>query len=699
MPPSSDGAKEVDMHDTLSFSAQLTRYVESQRRAEPLKVLDPWILGKPVMQSPVDGCVDDSIDHLQNAIIMDIEAKRRQERKRFGEMDACEEDVDVEDLTPECPGLTATQKESLQKYEEVRVELARACCDATSMESADVQYVVPKCSELWYDFLDKLGPANFYEEEMCTPLESSGDAKKVPRRQHWTSVKTSPLPASNDDAVSGGILSREEITRQLRFIDISKFLAEIKKDMSCLLCNEQCKFNDQVDTMLEFNEQAEENLINLSDFGKEISTFLSTVIESADKYLGPVFEYPGKEVHLNTLISQMQDMVTKYDNKTSGEKRKILADLAHDLNKIKAGKQKITCDDLIRLFTLPFYALRVFDDTLIGQYEFHMHDFELQQLRIEGKKHCALHDPSSAPEFELPALKSTFAEAWVLVNRRMIKVTHSLQELDYEDWSQDGIECMQIFFEDLMQLLYNDEMEYLKMFLNHSTLSVANTSRRMSVFNTAKDTAHVLMSIFSTEETASQKLDALRQGLLTQQQFAERIQQVTKESFVRETDDAWHELIRILMRNLEIVESALPEPLIKECLTGLKIAQDRAQADREVQPTQEAVMLPAPAAPWTSNEGTSARGETFGRGRGRKPRNDKRSSQRQPTTASRTPTARGAPSTLDEGTSARGKSSGCGQKHKAMSSESSATTHVEMSTEQNQHYRTRSGRRVKRPRR
>ena len=199
------------------------------------------------------------------------------------------------------------------------------------------------------------------------------------------------------------------------------------------------------------------------------------------------------------------------------------------------------------------------------------------------------------------------------------------------------------------------------------------------------------MSIFSTKETASQKLDALCQGLLAQQHLSEKIQQATKESFVRDTDDAWHELIRILLRNLEIVENTLPKPFIEECLTSLKIAQDSARGDDEVQCTQQEMMLPAPAS------GTSARSRPSGRGCGRKPRNNKRSSQQQQKTASATPAAHGVRMTIDEGRRTRGKSSKCSRKRKATSQESSSTAHVEMSAEQDQHNRTLSGRRVKRP--
>lgn len=700
MPPSSDGGKSVDMLDTSSPSAQLTEYVQSQREAKPLDLLHPLIQCKPVMQIPVDARVDDCNARINNDVIMGIQARRHQERVQFGGMDPCEGDVDVQDLTPECPGLTAIQIESLQKYNAVRIELAEASCDDTGTDTGyldGVAYPMPTHHELWLNFLGMLGPARFFDAEECTPVQGSDGERDMPRRRHWTSVKTKPLPASKDDAVSSGILSREEIAHRLSLIEIPLFLAVIKRDMDCLLCN----FNDQVHTMLEFNDQAVDNLWDLRDCGKEISEFLSKVIKSADNYLGPVSKYPQEQGDLNTVISQMQDMVTEYNKKTMHEKGKVLANLARDLNEINACEQTITCDNLTRLFGLRVYELRVLDPELID-HESQMYDFELQQTRIEGNKHWAQHDPSSDQEFELPALESRFTQACTLVNCRMIKILHDVKGLDYEDSSEDGIESMRIFLEDLMQLLYDDEMEYLKMFLNHLTLSVANTRQRITVFDTVKDTAHVLMSMFSTEETASRTLDGLREGLLTQQQFAEKIQQATKDSFVEYSDDAWHELIRILLRNLEIVESTLPKSLIQECLTSLKIAQDSAQADRQVQRTQEEMMLPAPAlhvATWTSNEGTSARGGTSGRGRGRKPQEKTRSSQRQNTTASRTPTAQGAPSTVDQRTSARGNSSGRGQKRKAMSAESSSTAPVEMSAEQEQVKRTLSGRRTRRPER
>jgi len=294
---------------------------------------------------------------------------------------------------------------------------------------------------------------------------------------------------------------------------------------------------------------------------------------------------------------------------------------------------------------------------------------------------------------------STFTNPWKIVKSLTMTCMDRLQDLSPDDWSGYGIACRTTVLTDLTRLLYGPgmEVEYFKMALNHLSISVENTTETMLEFGALKDTAHALMCIFSTKETASQKIDALYHGLLVQQELAQTILEATRQSFARDTDDAWHNAIRRLLRNLNDVEWALPKPLIDECLNGLKIAQDRAQADREVQGTQEAVMLPAPAAPWTSNEGTNARGGASGRGRGRKPENGKPSSERKKTTASRTPTAQGAPPPLDEAMSARGGTSGRGRKRKSMSPGSSTTAPVQMSAEQQQGNHTRSGRRTRQP--
>jgi len=680
MPPSSHGGQSVGMPHTLSPSVNLTEYVQSQQEVKPSELLNRLIQG--------DGSAD-----LRNDVKKGIAARRRQEREKHGEMDACKQDVDVRHLTPKCPGLTEIHVESLQKYNELDSELPQVVGDAASVDSGDlgVACVKPTHNELWWTFLGMQGPREFFEEEECTP----GDGNDMPMRRRWTSVGTPPSPPSNDDAIRSATLPREAIDLQLCSINIPLFLAEIKGDMDCLLHD----FSDQVRTLLTCNEQAEMNFEDLIECGEDISEFFSIVIEYAGKYLGEADQYPKEQGKLNAVISQMQGMIARYDEKTSGGKEEVLTKLASDLNTNGACKRKITCDDLTRLFGLRVDELRVFDAVLID-YEFHKHNFELQQNRIVGNKQQALGGPSSDPEFKEPELEATFTGAWTLVNCWMIQITDAVKGLDYEHLSGHEIEPIRIFLENLMQLLYNDEMEYLKMFLNHLTLSVGNTRQRITVFDTVEETAHFLMSMCSTEEMASEKLDALRKGLQTQEELANALQQATQERFVNYSDDAWHELIRILLRNIEIVESTFPKSFIEECLTSLKFAQDSAQADMEDEPTQQHPTLPAaalPVVPEISNENKSARGKTSRRGRGRKPQNQKHDSPTQKTTGSQTLTAQRAPSTVDKGTSAGDKGSGRGQKRKATSEESSSVAPVKMSGEQGQGNHTRSGRRTKTP--